>query len=74
MRSVIAKTIADFIDMQGMNAVDATAAGIEYLRRKVQGRGGFIVLDREGRCASGFTTKKMIHGWIEQGGETVVRF
>ena len=74
MRSVIAKTIADFAYMQGMDAEQATAAGIEYLTRKVKGRGGVIVIDRNGRCASGFTTKKMIHGWIEHGGAAVVRF
>ena len=39
MRSVIAKTIADFIDMKGMNAQQATQAGIDYLTRKVKGRG-----------------------------------
>ena len=74
MRSVISKTISDFIFMQGLQAVEATAAGIEYLTRKVGGRGGVIVIDRDGSCASGFTTKKMIHGWIEHGGETRVRF
>jgi beta-aspartyl-peptidase (threonine type) len=74
MRSVISKTIADFIYMQGMDAADATRAGIAYLTRKVNGRGGVIVIDREGKCSSGFTTKKMIHGWIEQGGKTMVRF
>ncbi|MGB5200632.1 MAG: isoaspartyl peptidase/L-asparaginase family protein [Sedimenticolaceae bacterium] len=74
MRSVIAKTIADFVYMQGMDAEQATAAGIEYLTRKVKGRGGVIVIDHHGRCASGFTTKKMIHGWIEHGGEAVARF
>jgi beta-aspartyl-peptidase (threonine type) len=74
MRSVISKTIADFVDMKGLDAAAATEAGIAYLVRKVQGRGGVIVIDRAGNCASGFTTKKMIHGWIEQGGEAVVRF
>jgi beta-aspartyl-peptidase (threonine type) len=74
MRSVISKTISDFIYMKGMDAGQATAAGIEYLKRKVQGRGGVIVIDRNGNCASGFTTKKMIHGWIEKGGETYCRF
>jgi beta-aspartyl-peptidase (threonine type) len=74
MRSVIAKTISDFIEMKGMDADEATAAGIEYLTRKVRGRGGVIVIDRDGTCASGFTTKKMIHGWIEHGGDAVVRF
>jgi beta-aspartyl-peptidase (threonine type) len=74
MRSVIAKTIADYVDMLGMDAAQATKAGIDYLTRKVAGRGGVIVIDHAGRCASGFTTKKMIHGWIEHGGEAVARF
>jgi beta-aspartyl-peptidase (threonine type) len=74
MRTVISKTISDFIYMKNMNAEDATIAGIEYLTRKVKGRGGVIVIDKEGNCSSGFTTKKMIHGWIEHGGDTVVRF
>jgi beta-aspartyl-peptidase (threonine type) len=74
MRTVIAKTISDFVYMKDLDATDATQAGIDYLRRKVNGRGGVIVIDSHGNCASGFTTKKMIHGWIEHGGETVVRF
>jgi beta-aspartyl-peptidase (threonine type) len=74
MRSVISKTIADFIYMKGMNAEEATHAGIDFLTRKVKGRGGVIVIDHDGNCASGFTTKKMIHGWIEHGGEAVVCF
>jgi len=74
MRSVISKTIADYVEMKDLDAKGATAAGIDYLVRKVKGRGGVIVIDRHGRCASGFTTKKMIHGWIEHGGNTVARF
>jgi beta-aspartyl-peptidase (threonine type) len=74
MRTVIAKTISDFIYINGMDAKTATQAGIEYLTRKVKGRGGVIVIDANGNCASGFTTKKMIHGWIEHGAEAVVRF
>jgi beta-aspartyl-peptidase (threonine type) len=74
MRTLIGKTISDFMLMQGMDGKQATAAGIEYLRRKVKGRGGVIVIDKDGNCSSGLTTKKMIHGWIEKSGETVVRF
>ena len=74
MRTVISKTISDFMFMKGMDAKQATAAGIEYLQRKVRGRGGVIVIDRHGNCASDFTTKKMIHGWIEKGGETNCSF
>jgi len=74
MRTVIAKTVSDFILMKGMNAEQATDASIQYLARKVNGRGGIIVIDKDGNCSSGFTTKKMIHGWIEQGQETIARF
>jgi beta-aspartyl-peptidase (threonine type) len=74
MRTVISKTISDFMLMKGMNAREATDAGIDYMQRKLGGRGGVIVIDKDGNCASGFTTSKMIHGWIEKGGETVVRF
>ena len=45
MRSVISKTISDFMYMKAMDATQATAAGIEYLVRKVHGRGGVIVID-----------------------------
>ncbi len=74
MRTVISKTISDFMYMKGLDATAATEAGIEYLKRKVNGRGGVIVIGNDGKCASGFTTKKMIHGWIELGGEAVARF
>jgi len=74
MRTVFAKTIADFVFMQGMDASRATAAGIDYLVRKVNGRGGAIVIDSHGNCARGFTTVRMIHGWIEKGAATVCRF
>lgn len=74
MRCVFSKTISDFIYMKGLNAREATDAGIDYLLRKVKGRGGVIVIDKDGNCASGFTTKKMIHGWIEKGGESIARF
>ena len=74
MRSVISKTVSDYIYMKGMDAQGATRAGIDYLTRKVQGRGGIIVIDSNGNCSSGFTTKKMIHGWIEKGGEANCSF
>ncbi|MBT8128284.1 MAG: isoaspartyl peptidase/L-asparaginase [Gammaproteobacteria bacterium] len=74
MRTVISKTVADFMLMQGMDANQATKAGIDYLKRKVNGRGGVIVIDAAGNCASDFTTKKMIHGWIEKSGEVTCRF
>ncbi|WP_295880330.1 isoaspartyl peptidase/L-asparaginase family protein [uncultured Thiohalocapsa sp.] len=74
MRTVFAKTIADAVEFKGVDAAGAVDYGIGYLTRKVQGRGGVICIDAAGRCASGMTTPKMIHGWIEHGGDTVCRF
>ena len=74
MRTVFAKTIADALEHRGGDARSAVDYGIDYLVRKVNGRGGVICVDHDGRCASAMTTKKMIHGWIEHGGETVCRF
>jgi len=74
MRTVLAKTIADYIEFSQEDAEKAVTYGIDYLRRKVNGRGGVIVIDRHGNCASGFTTNRMIHGWIEHGGDTHCRF
>ncbi len=74
MRTVFAKTLADFVEFRDADARTAVDQGLRLLRRKVSGRGGVICIDRAGRCASGMTTKKMIHGWIEHGGETLCRF
>ncbi|MBK1705725.1 isoaspartyl peptidase/L-asparaginase family protein [Halochromatium glycolicum] len=74
MRTVFAKTIADRIEFCDSDARSAVDDGLAYLTRKVRGRGGVICIDRNGCCASGMTTKKMIHGWIEHGGETTCRF
>jgi len=74
MRSVLAKRIADLVELQGMDAEQATRTGIDHFRSRVQGRGGVIVVDRAGNCASGFTTPHMIRGWISHAGEAVVGF
>ncbi|MES9940864.1 MAG: isoaspartyl peptidase/L-asparaginase family protein [Candidatus Thiodiazotropha sp. 6PLUC2] len=74
MRTVLAKTVSDSVEMLHYDARKAVDYGIEYLLRKVKGRGGLIVIDRQGNCAADFTTKKMIHGWIERSGESQARF
>ena len=74
MRTVLAKTVADYIYFKSMNAPEAAQAGIQYLVQKVSGRGGIIVIDKMGNCAKALTTKRMIHGWIEKGGEVICGF
>ena len=33
-----------------------------------------IIIDKDGNCAADFTTTRMIHGYVEKGGESVVAF
>ncbi len=73
LRTALAKTLADLIDFKGLDAAAAAQQGIEYLARKVAGRGGFILIDHAGRCASARNTPQLIHGWIEHGGATCCR-
>jgi L-asparaginase / beta-aspartyl-peptidase len=69
LRTVLAKTISDFVQFRGMDAADAAQAGIDYLVAKVNGSGGVIIIDRAGRCAAAQSTSGLIRGWIELGGE-----
>jgi L-asparaginase / beta-aspartyl-peptidase len=69
LRTVLAKTISDFVQFRGMDAEAAAQAGIEYLVAKVNGIGGVIVIDSTGRCAAAQSTSGLIRGWIELGGE-----
>jgi beta-aspartyl-peptidase (threonine type) len=69
MRTVLAKHIADLIQFKKLDSAAAVKHGIRYLKRRVNGRGGVIVIDRYGRCSAAFNTRTMIHGWIERSGE-----
>jgi len=70
IRTVLAKTLSDLIAFKGLNGPTAADQGLDYLVRKVDGRGGFILIDHQGLCAGRFNTRKMAYGWIERGGET----
>jgi beta-aspartyl-peptidase (threonine type) len=74
MRTVLSKMVSDFIYFKGYDAKQATEAGINYLAEKVKGRGGIIVIDKNGQCACRYTTKKLVHGWIENSGESICSF
>ncbi len=73
LRTVLSKTVSDYVYFKGMNATEAAKAGIDYLVAKVNGEGGVIVIDGEGRCAAAQSTSGLIHGWIESGGEAICK-
>ncbi|QEP44174.1 isoaspartyl peptidase/L-asparaginase [Ectothiorhodospiraceae bacterium BW-2] len=74
LRTTLAKRIADIIDLTAVSAPEAASSAIDYLVRRVNGRGGVIVIDREGNCGAALSTRRMIHGWIEHGGDNQCRF
>lgn len=69
LRTVVAKTISDYVMFRGLEAQAAAKAGIDYLVAKVNGDGGVIVIDGAGHCGAAQSTSGMIHGWIERGGQ-----
>ena len=73
LRTVLAKTVSDFVYFKEMSAAEAAKAGVQYLVDKVNGEGGVIVIDAQGRCAAAQSTSGLIHGWIEAGGESVCK-
>lgn len=69
MRTVLAKHIADLVQFKELDAGSAAKQAINHLKRRVDGLGGVIVIDRYGRCAARFNTRTMIRGWVERGKE-----
>jgi L-asparaginase / beta-aspartyl-peptidase len=73
LRTVLAKTVSDFVYFRQLDAAAAAQAGIDYLVEKVNGDGGVIVIDHAGRCGAAQSTTGLIRGWIEQGGEAICK-
>ena len=74
MRAVLAKRIADYLELRGSDLAEAVEQGMHYFSERIAGQGGVIAIDKHGYCRSSYTTKRMVHGWIENGGESVCRF
>jgi beta-aspartyl-peptidase (threonine type) len=64
MRVVIAKTACDFMAL-GLSASGAVTAAIRLLEERVNGRGGLIAIDREGRIGIAHNTPHMSWAWTD---------
>ncbi len=64
IKVVMAKTVIDILELNGGDPQAAAESGIEILRRKVDGNGGVIVLNRFGKPGVAFNTPKMARAYM----------
>ncbi len=69
MKVLISKQVSDFVK-EGMSAQAACEAAIKLLEERVNGLGGLIAIDAQGRPGMAFNTTAMPHAWAI-GGEEV---
>lgn len=74
MRTVLAKSLSDRLLFCNKGTDQNLDDAIEDFKARVGGRGGFILIDKQGKCFSRHTTPKMIHGWIENNGKAECSF
>ena len=80
MKIVMAKTAADLLRGPGVGALlaaplspqAAAEACVRLLADRVGGRGGLILLDRNGRPGFAFNTPRMAYGYLAADGSVVV--
>ena len=70
MKIVISKTACDLI-ASGHTAQAAADAAIQKLIARVQGRGGIIMIDREGRLGFAYNTPRMARAWVTGEGKII---
>ena len=74
IRTALAKTISDIVYFQKVQAQEAAESGIRYLVEKVNGLGGVIVVDRQGRMGSAHSTHGLPHAFVTEGNGIECRF
>jgi beta-aspartyl-peptidase (threonine type) len=62
MKLVLAKSASDFI-LSGKSAQEAAAAAVSLLGNRTTGRGGLIIVDRDGRVGTSFSTPDMAYAF-----------
>ncbi len=70
VRVVLARACCERM-ARGMSAQQAADASIAELGRRVQGSGGLIAVDRQGRVGFAYNTQAMSRAWIGSGGPLV---
>ncbi len=69
IRTALAAYLDFLIAHQGLEAHTAARIAIEYLVAKINGNGGFILVDKTGSIATAQSSAYLHCGWIEHGAE-----
>jgi beta-aspartyl-peptidase (threonine type) len=60
IRASLARAASFFVEFRAMQAEEAAREAMRYLVAKVNGQGGLILVDRQGRCARAHSTRGML--------------
>jgi len=66
MKVVLSKVVCEFLEKR-LHAQKAAEEGIRILKRKVNGRGGVIVIDKKGRIGISYNTPRMVWAYMKEG-------
>jgi beta-aspartyl-peptidase (threonine type) len=66
IKIVLSKVICELLG-KGLTAQKAAEEGVERLERKINGRGGVIVLDKKGNVGIFYNTPKMARAYMKEG-------
>lgn len=67
IRTSLAKYISDSIYFKGYKAKKAAKEARKYFKSQINGYGGFIIIDNQGRIAADYTTEGLIRAWVRKG-------
>lgn len=67
LRTCLARVAAFLVESQHLAAPEAAVAAIEHLLRKVEGSGGLIMVDAQGRCGVAHSTPDILFAAFEDG-------
>lgn len=72
LRMAVAKDAADLIAYKGLSAEDAAHGAIENLSKKIDGKGGLILIDNKGACGVAHSTPGILAARMCEGEEATI--
>ncbi len=68
IRTVLAKHISDLVKYRNLHAQEAADEGVAFLKERIAGIGGVIVVDHNGNCGVAYSTPLIIAGILKIDG------